>query len=241
MGAAEAIHHWETDVTMLNNTDYPIFSDLYALLKEKEKDDKRFEDLASLFFDIAEGSDSFLWNGHTNIDLDSNFICLDTNSLNNASDRIKSAQYFNLLTLCWELTSRDRAEPVSLICDESYLLVDRRVPQSLTFLRNFSKRCRKYEGSLILVSHSVVGFLDDEVKLYGQELLDNATYRVFFGTDGKNLKETAELFEFTEREQGLLMMGVRREALVMLGNQRMQVCFELPDYKLDAMGKAGGR
>ena len=232
---------WDTDVRTLRNTDYPIFSDLYALLKEKAKTDNRFEDLASLFYDIAEGTDSFLWNGHTNIDLNSNFICLDTNSLNNASDRIKSAQYFNLLTLCWEITSRDRSEPVSLVCDESYLLVDRRVPQSLTFLRNFSKRCRKYEGSLILVTHSVVGFLDVEVKLYGQELLDNTTYRVFFGTDGKNLKETAQLFDFTEMEQNILMMGARREALVMLGNQRMHVVFELPEYKLKAMGTAGGR
>ena len=232
---------WDTDIHALTNTDYPIFSDLYALLKRKAQDDHRFEDLASLFYDISEGSDSFLWNGHTNINLDSHFICFDTNSLNNASDRIKSAQYFNLLTLCWEITSENSEEPVSLYCDESYLMVDRRVPQSLIFLRNYSKRCRKQEGSLILVTHSIVGFLADEVKLYGQELLDNTTYRVFFGADGKNLKEIVDLFDFTEMEETLLMRGVRREALFMMGSQRMHICFELPEYKLRAMGTAGGR
>jgi len=46
-----------------------------------------------------------------------------------------------------------------------YLLVDPNVPQSLIFLQNVAKRARKYEVGLIIISHSVVDFLDPAVKL----------------------------------------------------------------------------
>ena len=74
-------------------------------------------------------------------------------------------------------------EKTMLVCDEAYLLIDPEVPQSLIFLRNVAKRCRKYEGSLIIISHSIVDFLDSSVKMYGQAILDMATYKILMGTD----------------------------------------------------------
>ena len=37
-----------------------------------------------LLYDAAAGSDSFLWNGHTTLEANSRFICLDTHDLQNA-------------------------------------------------------------------------------------------------------------------------------------------------------------
>lgn len=42
-----------------------------------------------LLYDAAKGSDSFLWNGHSTLEADSRFVCLDTHSLQNAADNIK--------------------------------------------------------------------------------------------------------------------------------------------------------
>lgn len=231
---------WDTDVSAFKNTDFPIFSDLYALLQDKSKEEKKYEDIASLFYDIAMGADSFLWNGHTNINVDNDFVCFDTNKLAEASDRIKSTQYFNLLTQAWQLMSENREEPTILICDEAYLLVDPTVPQSLMYLRNISKRCRKYAGALAVISHSLVDFLDERVRMYSQALLENPTYKLFFGTDGQNLKETAALYNLSDSEQGILQAGIQREALAFIGSQRVKVRFDLPDYKIKLMGKGGG-
>ena len=71
--------------------------------------------------------------------------------------------------------SRDRTEKVLLICDEAYLIIDERTPQSLIYLRNFEKRSRKYESAIAIISHSVVDFLSPEVNKYGQALLDIPT------------------------------------------------------------------
>lgn len=235
---------WDTDVAKLTPTDFPIFSDLYKLVKEKadtEKDRQAYADLSLLLYDIAEGSDSFIWNGHSTIAADSPFICLDTNALQETSDSIKRTQYFNLLTYCWEQMSRNREERVLLICDEAYLMIDQKVPQSLVYLRNVMKRARKYEGALGIISHSVIDFLSESIKQYGQALLDIPCYKLLMGTDGPNLKETAKLYDLTEAEQELLLARKRGHALFMVGAKRLHISFEIPDYKMFYMGKAGGR
>ena len=235
---------WDTDVVKLKATDFPIFSDLYKLIKEKadtEKDRQAYADLSLLLYDIAEGSDSFIWNGHSTIATDSPFICLDTNALQETSDSIKRTQYFNLLTYCWEQMSRNREERVLLICDEAYLMIDQKVPQSLVYLRNVMKRARKYEGALGIISHSVIDFLSESIKQYGQALLDIPCYKLLMGTDGPNLKETAKLYDLTEAEQELLLARKRGHALFMVGAKRLHINFEIPDYKMFYMGKAGGR
>ena len=150
-------------------------------------------------------------------------------------------QYFNILTWCWEQMSRNREERVLLICDEAYLMIDQKVPQSLVYLRNVMKRARKYEGALAIISHSIVDFLSESIKQYGQALLDIPCYKVLMGTDGKNLKETADLYDLTEAEQELLLARKRGHALFMVGAKRLHISFEIPEYKMLYMGRAGGR
>ena len=41
--------------------------------------------------------------------------------------------------------SKNRQEKVMLVADEAYLLIDKNCLQSIAFLRNVAKRCRKYE------------------------------------------------------------------------------------------------
>lgn len=235
---------WETDIRQLKATDFPILSDLHALLEKKAEANKEnpvYRDLAMLLYDAAAGSDSFLWNGHTTLEANSRFICLDTHDLQNASDNVKRTQYLNLLSWCWEEMSRDRNERCLLVCDEAYLMIDPQVPQSLVFLRNVEKRARKYEAGLAIISHSVVDFLAPEVKMYGQALLDIPCYKILMGCDGKNLQETKDLYNLTDAEQELLESKRRGHALFIIGSKRLHVNFEIPAYKFSYMGKAGGR
>lgn len=235
---------WDTDVRKLKPTDFPVFSDLHKLIEEKANADKSqtvYRDLALLLNDIAAGSDSFLWNGHTNIKTRSRCVCLDTHSLQNTSDNVKRTQYFNLLGWSWEQMSVDRTERVLLICDEAYLMIDPNVPQSLVFLRNVEKRARKYEAGLVIISHSVVDFLAPEIKMYGQALLDIPCIKLLMGCDGKNLQETQELYNLTDAETELLESKRRGHALFVIGSKRLHINFEIPSYKFGYMGTAGGR
>lgn len=96
-------------------------------------------------------------------------------------------------------------------------MIDQKVPQSLVYLRNVMKRARKYEAALAIISHSIVVLLSESIKQYGQALMYVPCYKILTGTDRKNLKETAELYDLTEAEQKLLLARKRGHALFMAG------------------------
>ena len=236
-----------TDITVIPNDKFPIMIDLYNLLGEKvnnEKDKEKqkiFATLKSLIRGISIGAEKGLFNGHTTVNDVAKIICFDTFNLQNASDRIKKAQYFNILTYCWEIMSKDKEEKTMLVCDEAYLLIDPEVPQSLIFLRNVAKRCRKYEGSLVIISHSIVDFLDSSVKMYGQAILDMATYKILMGTDGQNLEESVELFKLSEAQAEFLYKKKRGLGLFIIGSNRIFVRFDIFPIEFEYFGKGGGR
>ena len=236
--------YWDTDTSKLRHEDFPIFSDLYSIVYDKSDDQKHgsiYAELALLLQDVASGADQFLWNGQTTLNTHTRCICLDTHDLQSTPDNIKRTQYFNILQWCWEQMSRDRNERVLLIADEAYLMIDPNVPQSLVFLRNTEKRARKYEAAIAIVSHSVVDFLDPSIKMYGQALLDIPCIKILMGTDGKNLLETKELYNLTDAEEELLAAKRRKIALLFVGSKRLQIDFELNEYKMKYFGAAGGK
>ena len=94
---------------------------------------------------------------------------------------------------------------------------------------------------LFIIIHIVVDFLDHKFKMYLNALLDTPFYKILFGTDGQNLEETDKLYNLTEAERELLESKRRGHALFMIGSKRLHVNFEIPDYKWEYFGKAGGR
>lgn len=221
--------------------DYPIMEDLYHYLQEKAEEDPRYEDLALLLESMAIGADSVIWNGHTNIDFSSNLVVIDTNRLYRSSDRNRTAQYHNLMRMAFTVASADRTTPCAIFADEAQTMFDPELPSAAMELRNIALRIRKYEGYLWLAFHSLHELLDERIRLYGQPILDAATYKILFGTDGRNLADTVSLFRLTPAEEKVLDARQRGKALALIGSQHLKVEFVLPSHKLELMGTGGGR
>lgn len=232
-----------SDTSGIMNDQYPVITDLVNLLQQKaeETGDAHYSNLVTLLWDMAYGADSYLFNGITTVTTDNQYTCISTAGLNDASDRIKRTQYFNILTWAWKELSANRQEKAVLACDEVYLLVDPDIPQSLIFLRNAMKRARKYEVAIWVITQDVEDLLGDKVKMYGQELLDNPTYKLLMGIDGANLEKVVSLYKLTEQEITLLEAKRRGHAVMMIGARRMHVRFDIPEYKFKYFGTAGGR
>ena len=216
-------------------------ADLYDVIRQHREDSPAYADLEALVYDLAHGAAAHIFNGLSNYDDAPDFMVFDTFAMTSSSDTLKRAQYFNALSLCWQIMSHDRTEPVLLVADEAHLMMDPSIAQTAMYLRNIAKRCRKYEGMLFTIFQQTADMLYPEIRMYGQAILDNATYKLLFGCDGQNLADTADVCRLTEQEQQILLQKRKRRALAIIGREHVQVEFDLPDYKLKLMGTGGGR
>lgn len=228
------------DIRATPHKDWPVMEDLFRQLLA-ERDDPYAREAAVLLEDMAVGADSVIWNGHTNVDLNNPLTVFDTNQLHNSSEENKRAQYFNIMRMCTARVTADRNEPYLLFADEAKTMISPEMPQTARALRDMAQRCRKYEGCLWLGIHSIHELLDDRIREYGQPVLDAPTYKILFGTDGRNLQDTVDLYKLTPAESKVLEARQRGKALALIGAQHLPVEFDLPAYKLELMGKGGGR
>lgn len=223
---------YTTDPKNILPEQWPIMSDLYQyILEQQSQKPDLYQRLAILLRSPAEGADAALWNGSTTATADSDFIVLDVHELQNADDSVRRTQYFNVLSYAWNLIEQDRSSKVILFVDEAWMLADDQTPQALAFLRDTSKRIRKYQGSLMVASQNVIDFLDPAVARHGQAILDNPAYKLLLAQGDKDLMALTKMMNLTEAEAELLQSAKRGEGLLVAGNQRIHIKIESAPYE----------
>ena len=236
---------YDTDIDGFKNEDFPIMEDLYKLLEQKADDETQkhqteIEELRAIIRGLAIGNNAEIFNGSTTIKMDNDFVCLDVYSLQGASENVKRCQYFNILRYCQDEAFKDRTTKCYVVCDEAYLLIDKKVPQSIEFMRNFCKRARKYECGLMTITQSLVDFLAPEVKQYGQAILDNSTYKFFFGIDGQDLLEVTDLYNLNTEEKAILSQKEQGRGLFFVGTGHQVINVKPLEWELPYL-VGGGR
>lgn len=226
-----------TNLLELENTDFPILEDLYYLLEEKNnKNNKKYKDeyvkLLSLLRPIAIGQASTIWNGYTDITIDTRLIVFNTKNMQEFQVQYKRAQYYNIMSYAWEILSKNKDERDILIADECHILIDPNIPQTLEYLRNISKRARKYNSSIIVISQSLEDWLNEKIRLYGQSLLANSTYKMFFKMDGQDLRDVVQTFGLTKKEENLIYNAKKGECLLTAGTRKIFATLKIPLQEL---------
>lgn len=224
-----------TDISELKNTDFPILEDLYYFIENENKknQDDIYEKLLALIRPICIGQASNIWNGYTNIEVDTRVTVFNTSTMQKFQIQYKRAQYYNILSYAWDILSKDVKERTMLVADECHILIDPNIPQTLEYVRYISKMARKHNSSICVITQSIEDFLNDKIKLYGQSLLANATNKLFFKCDGKDLKDIVNTFNLTEQEEKMLLNSKVGECLFMCGTRKLYMTFKLFDYELE--------
>lgn len=226
-----------TDISKIENTEFPLLEDLYYLLEDKNKEEYKpeYEKLLSLIRPISIGQASSLWNGYTDITVDTGFTVFNTKNMQEFQIQYKRAQYYNIMSFAWEIISKNKDEFDCLIADECHVLVDPNIPQTLEYVRNISKRARKYNSSIIVITQSIEDFLNEKIKLYGQSLLANSTYKLFFKMDGQDLRDVVKVFNLSKKEEELIYNAKRGECLMSAGNRKIFVNVKVPHKELQVI------
>jgi hypothetical protein len=213
--------------------DYPIMQDLSRHIDEQaNKKPELYERLAILIQRATLGADAALWDGPSTVDATADLTVLDIHDLMNADPATKSAQFFNVLTFVWNMIETDAKERIILVVDEAWMLIDKKTPQALEFLRDASKRIRHYNGSLVVLSQNLIDFLAPEVMQYGSALINNPCYKLIMQQGEKDLQALCELMNgVSDTEKDLLSGAKRGEGLLIAGNQRIFVKIEAAPHE----------
>lgn len=230
----------DTDIFKLENTDFPILEDLYYFLEQKNEKETKEEyiKILSLIRPISIGQASSIWNGYTDITIDTRLTVFNTKNMQEFQIQYKRAQYYNIMSYAWEIISRNKEEKNVLIADECHVLVDPNIPQTLEYVRNISKRARKYNSSIIVITQSIEDFLNEKIKLYGQSLLANSTYKLFFKSDGQDLRDIVKTFGLTKKEENLIYNAKKGECLLTAGTRKIYAILKVPLHELQIIDES---
>lgn len=235
---------WDTDPSTIPNDKWPHMGDLYEVITSKRGEDRYkqyWEDLELLLFPAAEGADRFLWCGPTTLEATDEVVVLNLQKILDADESVKRAQFFNALSWAWGIIDEDWQQRIILGVDEAYLLADPETPQSLMFLRNCSKRMRKREGGLWVITHNMIDFMDESIRRYGQALLDNPSYKLFMGQGENEVEALSTLLHLSDKEKETIAGASRGQGLLLAGTKRISIKVEITDDDLAFIGSAGGR
>lgn len=235
-----------TDFRKLTATDYPILSDLYALIETEYKgyDKTKYQlyppellqEILLGLHSMCTGAESQFFNGHTNVTSD-RFIVFGVKGLLQASRNVKNALLFNVLSFMSDklLTEGNTAAAI----DELYLFLTNLT--AIEYIRNFMKRVRKKESAVILSSQNLEDFNIEHIRELTKPLFSIPSHAFLFNAGNIDKRFYIDSLQLEKSVYNLIRYPQRGVCLYKCGNERYNLMVNAPEHKAKLFGKAGGR
>ena len=236
---------FNTDFSSFTSADYPTFDDVYSTIKGKllsmpeatrEKDVmERLELRVRPFTNELR----FYFNGHTTLQMKSNFIVFNIRELMNSDENIRNALFFNVLKYAGGLCL-DKSINTIMYVDEAHVLLSSRNELGAEFLAQVQRRSRKYNTGTIIITQQPTDFAAANVFVHGKAIFDNASYYLVMGLRKQAVEDLARLIDLNDNEKESIKTYSQGEALFVCGNRRMRINVVLTQDELDSFGSGGG-
>ena len=221
------------NLSKMENTDFPTFSDLESRLKALEETDpkryKRIEDFIYSLEDFTIGSRT-IFNGHTNIDLNNPLICFSLRDLQ-TEEGIRDLAYLNSFSYLFEEITNNPQIVTSVYADEFHFLLKNKI--SADFFFQAYKRFRKYNADCTVSTQQI----DDVLKApdnIGKAIIGNSFTKVFFGldeTEAQSISNELKL-KLTKKELSFITSKRQGEALLFHGTKRAKIKVDLTQEEM---------
>ncbi|QTO36070.1 TrsE protein (plasmid) [Enterococcus faecalis] len=228
------------NLSKMENTDFPTFSDLESRLKALEETDpkryKRIEDFIYSLEDFTIGSRT-IFNGHTNIDLNNPLICFSLRDLQ-TEEGIRDLAYLNSFSYLFEEITNNPQIVTSVYADEFYFLLKNKI--SADFFFQAYKRFRKYNADCTVSTQQI----DDVLKApdnIGKAIIGNSFTKVFFGldeTEAQGISNELKL-KLTKKELSFITSKRQGEALLFHGTKRAKIKVDLTQEEMRLLNPGG--
>ncbi|CAM3547897.1 VirB4 family type IV secretion system protein [Erysipelothrix anatis] len=238
--------HDDTDLSLLSHIDYPTLSELYELMETEYKnyDDSQkhlyseevIRHVCLALNSMCVGAEAKYFNGHTNIKHGS-LVTFGVKGLLSTNENLRNALLFNTLSyMSNELLTKGNTAGA---LDEFYLFLSNLT--AVEYIRNFMKRVRKKDSSIILASQNLEDFNLPKIKEYTKPLFSIPTHQFLFNAGNIDKKFYTDTLQLEASEFELIRYPQRGVCLYRCGNERYNLEVIAPDYKEKLFGNAGGR
>jgi type IV secretory pathway VirB4 component len=220
-----------TDCTNLKAEDFPIFFDLYDVLKGKDKEnvdaltlrDMRTAELYLQKFVLGRYSD--IWNAPSTLQANADMIDFNFQSLfANKNNTVANAQMLLVFRFieqevinARELNKNGRNLKTMIVCDEAHLFIEPKFPIALDFFYSMSKRIRKYNGSFIPATQNIADWnANEELRGKTSAIIKNSQYTFIFKLSAPDMKDVLDVYaagdSFNDEEQRMIISAVTGQA-----------------------------
>lgn len=240
-----------TDFSRLSPEDYPILSDLYALIEQEYRnfDEGKYQlytaailqEILLGLHSMCKGAESKFFNGHTNV-TSSRFVVFGVKGLLQASKNVRSAMLFNVLSYLSDKLLTEGNTVAAL--DELYIWLSDNVAVGTTiieYIRNCLKRVRKKESAMLLASQNLEDFDQEGIREMTKPLFSIPPHQFLFNAGSIDKRSYMEMLQLDEAEYNLIKFPQRGVCLYKCGNERYLLAVHAPAYKEKLFGTAGGR
>ena len=234
----------ETDFRQLAPEDYPILSDLYALMEEELRHyqagslytRKLLQEVLLGLHSLCMGADAPFFNGHTNIS-DDRFLVFGVGGVLTAARSLRNALLFNVLAYMSDrlLTAGNTVAAL----DELYLWLSN--PVAIEYIRNCLKRVRKRDSALMMASQNLEDFDQEGVREMTKPLFAIPPHQFLFNPGSTGKRFYMDMLQLDEAEFELIQHARRGECLFKCGAERYHLKVKAPPHKAALFGVAGGR
>ena len=216
-----------TDCTQLNAEDFPLFTDLLAVLREKNKEETdgltlRDMRTAELYLQkFVSGRYSDIWNAPSTLKVNADLIDFNFQSLfANKNNTVANAQMLLVFRFIEQEVINAREANKSgknlrtlIIADEAHLFIDAKFPIALDFFFSMSKRIRKYNGSFIPATQNIADWnANEELRSKTSAILKNSQYTFIFKLSAPDMKDVLDVYKagdsFNADEQRMIISAV---------------------------------
>lgn len=234
----------ETDFRRLKPGDYPILSDLYALINNELVNYRNgslytrelLQEVLLGLHSLCVGADAPFFNGHTNIS-DDRFLVFGVGGVLTAAKSLRNALLFNVLAYMSDrlLTAGNTVAAL----DELYLWLSN--PIAIEYIRNCLKRVRKRDSALMMASQNLEDFDQEGVREMTKPLFAIPPHQFLFNPGSIGRRFYMDMLQLDEAEFELIQRARRGECLFKYGAERYHLKVIAPDHKAVLFGTAGGK
>jgi len=250
-------------ISMIENmrsNEFPIFSDLKRYIEEEKTKNqtkeklKIIEQLDILLERFLVGTDSFLFNGYTNLDLNkSDLICFNLQELLfSENKRLINTQVLNVLTflnnaivknkIINERKREENKKHIMVVVDEFHLFIDEDNPEILKNFGQMARRLRKYSSSFVCATQSVRDFIGSaNILRHATAIFNNCQYQLAGTLKEDDLSAYLELFKqnpLTDTQKEFLLRAKQGEFLLNItSKKRVRLWVRATPYEIKLMGE----